>query len=276
MVCGSQVGHTSSNSGGQKKFPRDMQARFRESLVKVDALEPRQQLALWASSGVIERLGSAWPDLPDELNDRLQDSWEPLLAIADEAGGAWPARARRAAVELAKVAEDAVPRGVELLADIREAFDGLTQIRTEALLKALIEKDPWGDWWGDAVEAGKLKSPAARLSRMLDDFGIKPKQLRIDGEKTRGYERADFAEAWERNLPTTPPPGDGTDGAVGTPQVTNGASDLQRTVRTVRTEVFGDSEKACPECGAWPHQGGHFAGCSMRGGAGPKLRGPKA
>jgi hypothetical protein len=26
-------------------------------------------------------------------------------------------------------------------------------------------------------------------------------------------------------------------------------------------------DRSCPECGAWPHQGGHFAGCSMREGA---------
>ena len=32
----------------------------------------------------------ARPALPDELDDRAQDVWEPLLAIADLAGGDWP------------------------------------------------------------------------------------------------------------------------------------------------------------------------------------------
>jgi Protein of unknown function (DUF3631) len=44
----------------------------------------------------IEELRRARPELPDELDDRAQDIWEPLLAIADLAGGDWPTRARRA------------------------------------------------------------------------------------------------------------------------------------------------------------------------------------
>ena len=38
-------------------------------------------------------LPHSWPQLPDQLNDRQQDIWEALLAIADAAGGEWPARA---------------------------------------------------------------------------------------------------------------------------------------------------------------------------------------
>ncbi len=38
--------------------------------------------------------------LPAGSSDRAADAWEPLLAIADVAGGAWPSRARRAATVL--------------------------------------------------------------------------------------------------------------------------------------------------------------------------------
>lgn len=38
------------------------------------------------------------PDLPEKLNDRAQDNWEPLLAIADVAGCGWSERARAAAL----------------------------------------------------------------------------------------------------------------------------------------------------------------------------------
>jgi hypothetical protein len=229
----------------EKKLPDDVAARFREKLVMVDAMESRQQLALWAASGVVDRLKEAWPALPEELNDRAQDSWEPLLAIADEAGADWPKRARGAAVALARATEDGVDHKVELLADARDVFRDLdvARIPTDSLLRALVEKDPWGDWWGDQVEAGKLKSPAARLSRMLGEFGITPKQLRIGGAKTRGCERADFLDAWKRNLPDLPPE-DGTDGTDGTSQVSDGASDQHRTVRTVRTVFSEDGERA--------------------------------
>lgn len=40
------------------------------------------------------------PELPEHLNDRQQDSWEPLLALADVVGEGWSERARNAAQEL--------------------------------------------------------------------------------------------------------------------------------------------------------------------------------
>ncbi len=60
-----------------------------------------------------------------ELNDRARDAWEPLIAIADIAGGHWPERARKAAVTLAGVHEaEAVDGDVRqtLLSDIRDLF----------------------------------------------------------------------------------------------------------------------------------------------------------
>jgi uncharacterized protein DUF3631 len=38
--------------------------------------------------------------MPDALHDRAQDNWEPLIAIADLAGGGWPKLARDAASAL--------------------------------------------------------------------------------------------------------------------------------------------------------------------------------
>jgi hypothetical protein len=261
----------------QKKLPDDVAARFREKLVQTDAMEARQQLALWAGSGVVDRLKEAWPALPDELNDRAQDSWEPLLAIADEAGGGWPERARAAAIALALEGEDTVDHKVELLADVRDVFRELAEDRvpTDSLLRALVEKDPWGAWWGDQVEAGKLKSPAARLSRMLGEFGIKPKQLWIGGAKTRGYERADFLDAWKRNLPDLdpepagPPPDvptnpskDGRDGRDGRPQVVEGGSDQHPTDPTVPT-VFSRVGDAPDPDGVSPEDNGSPAAAAI-------------
>ena len=54
---------------------------------------------------IIWRLEAALPEIPDDLNDRAQDNWEPLLAIADLAAGDWPNTARPAAKALSKEAE---------------------------------------------------------------------------------------------------------------------------------------------------------------------------
>ena len=69
-----------------------------------------------------ETIRNARPALPDELNDRAQDNWEPLLSIADTAGGNWPEIARIAALKISRD-KSQQSTGTELLEDIREIFD---------------------------------------------------------------------------------------------------------------------------------------------------------
>src|SRR5262249_25537852 len=51
-------------------------------------------------------LRDADPDLPVCLYNRDRDNWRPLVAVADQAGGHWPATARKIAVEFNGQAED--------------------------------------------------------------------------------------------------------------------------------------------------------------------------
>ena len=66
-------------------------------------------------------IASARPEIPSSLNDRAGDIWEPLLALADLAGGSWPEKARQAAVGLAATAQESSPIG-SLLLDILLCF----------------------------------------------------------------------------------------------------------------------------------------------------------
>jgi hypothetical protein len=86
--------------------------RFRRRDVAPAAEELRHRLTDWLEPQV-EELRRARLELPDELDDRLKDIWEPLRAIADLAGGDWPTRARRA--------PGAREPGLELLAAPRPA-----------------------------------------------------------------------------------------------------------------------------------------------------------
>jgi hypothetical protein len=174
--------------------------RFKRREAEADADLLRRRLAGWAATA-LPTLTTARPELPEALNDRQQDIWEPLLAIADAAGGDWPKLARDAAIALhdAEPADESV--GVLLLGHVREVFEqhgALERITTAELLAALVDRDdgPWGDWWGDAVEADKLKGPAVRLARLLKPYDIQPKVLRFGEGTERGYERAAFTEAW--------------------------------------------------------------------------------
>jgi hypothetical protein len=154
----------------------------------------------------------------DGLNDRANDCMEPLLAIAEVAGGDWPKLARNAAMALYDVEEEAPSIGAELLADVKAVFDGkkATKMFTEELLTALVndEEAPWATW-----NHGKPMRQR-QLTAKLKAFGIPPNQIRI-GSKTgkNGYERSDFYDAFRRYIPTTSPVSSST-----TLQATNGVS----------------------------------------------------
>ena len=58
-------------------------------------------------------------DFPEGLSDRAEDSWEPLLIIAEAAGGRWPERARAATQALSTEEDTTQSRGIDLLGDVR-------------------------------------------------------------------------------------------------------------------------------------------------------------
>jgi hypothetical protein len=183
----------------KRKAPGDQVARFRRREVVQETEPLRAQLAAWACD-LADTLAEARPQLPDELDDRAQDGWEPLLAIADQAGGSWAKRARRVAVELSTgESRDDESQGVRLLADIRRVFADADKISSRELLDALIADDegPWGD------VRGKPLTPRG-LSRLLEPYEIKSKVVRIDEHTPRGFEREQFADAWRRYLPLPP------------------------------------------------------------------------
>lgn len=144
-------------------------------------------------------LEMARPELPEELNDRAQDNWEPLLAIADFAGGEWPKLAREAALSISrKVEEDATQStGVELLTDIAEVFEknGWNRTSSSKLLEALCE-DEEKRWY--SYNRGAQLSPR-QLGRILAGYGIKSKNINFGyGSVKKGFELSQFLEAFAR------------------------------------------------------------------------------
>jgi len=169
--------------------------KFRLRKVRPEAEALRLQLEAWASVHT-EELRDAEPSVPEELSDRMADSWEPLLAIADLAGGDWPRRARDAALALsASESREDDSIGVRLLGDIRTAFEAAHADRlfTADMLKDLnaMEESPWGGF-GDNGMTGR------DLARNLKRYGISPKQMRIEGIPQKGYEKRWFLDAWTR------------------------------------------------------------------------------
>jgi hypothetical protein len=72
-----------------------------------DELETlRDQLCAWAEEHQDHLYTYELPGPLEKINDRLEEAWEPLLAIADLAGGDLPDRARAAAQQLAGEGDD--------------------------------------------------------------------------------------------------------------------------------------------------------------------------
>ena len=163
----------------------------------------RSMIARFADD-VAPEIEAARPAIIQGLNDRANDCWEPLLAIAEAAGGDWPKLAKQAAITLHGIEEDTPTIGVELLRDIKTIFDEKrsNKLFTSDLLEALTTDDeqPWATW-----NRGKAMSPR-QLASKLADFGIKSKQIRI-GSVTgkKGFEVEDFKDAWYRYLPQLTP-----------------------------------------------------------------------
>jgi hypothetical protein len=59
-----------------------------------------QKLATWMAQEVRGGIGKVVPEVPRGLGNRPAALWEPLFAVADAAGGDWPAWARQACAEL--------------------------------------------------------------------------------------------------------------------------------------------------------------------------------
>jgi len=160
--------------------------------------DARDRLAEWVAQ-VAPSLEVHWPDMPDGIEDRPADVWEPLLAIADLAGADWPERARSACVELVQAAQvsDSASLGVRLLADTREVFGDEPGMHTETLLERLREIDeaPWGNLRGSPLDS-------RRLARMLGKYDIYSTNVKVAGIVRKGYRRGDFWDAWMRYLPS--------------------------------------------------------------------------
>jgi putative DNA primase/helicase len=159
----------------RKKMPDEKVERLRHA--------PKDLFAALASKmarfaeDYSQRVRDARPALPEELSDREQDNWEPLLAIASCAGSGWIERATKAALDLSKSTEATVSTGNELLADIQTVFEQKRtfKISTVDLIEALVndQEKAWATY-----NRGRQLSPR-QLAKQLAAYGIQPKTVRM-------------------------------------------------------------------------------------------------
>ena len=190
----------------RRRAQSELVGRFYRAEAEQESAPIREELSAWAEAR-LEGLAMARPELPeDDLSDRACDAWEPLFAIADDLGGDWPGRARRAAIELHRrqeMMEDSP--SVILLRDIRAIFEeaGEDRLRSSdvcARLRAMHDSR-WASWGG----GGSAGLREGGLARLLRPFEIAPRTIRLNsapvqGSTAKGYLRSDFEDAWGRYL----------------------------------------------------------------------------
>lgn len=163
--------------------------------------ELRSKLARFAED-YSEKVRQVRPPLPHSLNDRAQDNWEPLLAIAMTAGNEWLQIGTTAALKVSGGESASQTIGAELLSDIQEIFEGkqVDRITTEELLKALCADDekPW------ATYSRGLKITPRQLANKLKAYGIHSKTIRIGFDTAKGYVREQLNDAFIRYAAPSP------------------------------------------------------------------------
>jgi Protein of unknown function (DUF3631) len=185
-----------------RRKPEEPIERFYHVHANADASPLRDWFAEWALAD-LDVLAAHLPELPDELGDRQQESWLPLLAIAERAGGEWPERARKAAITLSGPEasdSDSLSRGVQLLGHILEIFAAAKNppaLTTAMLVAKLNESEEWP--WGAYEHGAGLNGRG--LAKLLRVYAIGPHTIRIGEGTAKGYRREQFEESWERYLP---------------------------------------------------------------------------
>ena len=168
-----------------------------ERLRNLEATELRRKCARFVMDHA-PAISGARAEIPSSLNDRAADIWEPLLVLADLAGGEWPALARQAAVNLTLTGQENNPIGM-LLLDILLIFSSgdRDRIFSRTLVESLnrFENRPWAE-----MRNGK-EITELWLAQQLHPYGIRPKTIWIGDRAAKGYLQEDFKEVFPRYIP---------------------------------------------------------------------------
>jgi hypothetical protein len=185
-----------------RKLREEPVARMRHRVVAQEAADLRARMKSWASKvGQKGQILDAYdPESLYTIDDRAEDAWTPLWAIADLAGSDHLAAARRAAEHLCGVEDD------DLTSDPHKLLLALRQLFAEGRLsdRAFTSEIVWetnslGEFDFQGWHRGAGIKPAD-ISRLLGAYGIKPRSIRRGTRTAKGYWREDLEETFSRNL----------------------------------------------------------------------------
>lgn len=212
----------------KRKRPEEKVDRFnayvRQHQIGLDELK-RRILRFCLDSA--EAISTYTPELPQELDDRQQDNWEPLLQIVSQCGDEWLQRSIQASIILSPPnLFDETNLSEMLLSEIAQIFaeSGDDRIASASLQQMLIDDltKPWVDF-----SRGRPISQSA-IASLLRRYGIRPVDQRVNGKVLKCYLLSDFEDAFARYLgiPATPQHNNDNETAMGSVE----SGDSQRQV----------------------------------------------
>ena len=228
--------------------------QLRSRALDVMAQPLRRQLVRWAADHA-EQLAAARPRVPEALDDRAADAWEPLFVVASVVGGRWSAVADGLAVtySIERTLEEQDTPGLALLADLRELLDTGDLVPDEhglageEMVRRLRELDgrPWRTWGrsGDGLtEAGLAYHlrPWARSG-----------QRGPRGRRVRRYDPATIRDAADRYSPEQVRETRSPAHTPSNPPVSDSATGDERVSGSVRGREPGEDDDDTTPTG-WP------------------------
>lgn len=196
----------------EKALPGDMEIQFDHRKHTRIFIELGRKLSRFVTDNKC-LISDCQPGMPEGIVGRKADIWEPLLSIAEAAGGYWPTKLKECLLSQPEIDDDS--KGVQLLRDIRRIYDSRpwqdeenVHIGTLAIALGGLESadsDGYRPWarLHKGFEENDTRIKAADVSRLLKPYVGLPKPVRfkssIDGKDVhRGYRWSDLIKAQER------------------------------------------------------------------------------
>lgn len=168
----------------------------------------RRQCQRWVNDNQ-NRLSVSAPVTPNVGNDRAEDNWLPLLAVADLIGGNWPDKARAAMIHIESntTRDDSDDIAIMLLRDMQKLVEQhrwINTIPSTRLTEELNQLDdrPWPSMRNDKGIS------THNVAKMLSPFGLKSGSRRNSDGKAgtlKGYRADVFENVCSRYLVNTVP-----------------------------------------------------------------------
>lgn len=179
----------------RRKKASETAAPYRIKFAEPELAGIRKQLETWAQTART-LVAQASPDTSGIISDRAQDLYEPLLAVAEIAGGTWVVKGLAAARHLANPNEKNstadLSEGIELLEEIRNVIPLIQgpYAETATLIQLLSSQEE--SRWNEELLTGR------KMANLLKPYQVFPGKA--PGSKKRAYKIDKLHDAFERYL----------------------------------------------------------------------------